>query len=493
MSIKVRFAPSPTGFLHVGGARTSLFNYLFAKSHKGQFVLRIEDTDQERHQEDSIIPILQSLKWLGLDWDEGPFLSSKNKIVFKGPQKSYRQSDRLDIYRKQSEELIKKGRAYYCFLSEEEETKMRNKMISEGKTYLPSSPYRNLSLEESQKKIAKGEKACVRFKTTDIHKNYTINDLVRGKVTFASELIGDFVIIRSDGYPVYSFSCAIDDALMKITHIFRGEEHLSNTAKQMLIHEAIDYPTPQTGHLSIILGKDKKKLSKRSGAQSVGYFRDEGFLASSLINFLALLGWNPRTEQEYFSKKELIKTFSTEGLNLSAAVFDEDKLLWLNKEHLKALDNKELWGGILPFLKKEGVDIDKSWKEINKILESVRSGFKTFKQSVSILKNFSNNAEDRFVIGKKAKEIFNWPKSKKIVEKWKISLEDLSKEHMSLEEFKVIQQTIQKETSSKGKEFFMPLRCALVGDPEGIEIKILATLLDRKELIERADKVLKAF
>ncbi len=493
MSIKVRFAPSPTGFLHVGGARTALFNYLFAKSHKGQFVLRIEDTDQERHQENSIISILQNLKWLGLDWDEGPFLSSKNKLIYKGSQKSYRQSERLAIYQKQAEDLIQKGEAYYCFLSQEEETQIRNKIIEEGKTYIPSSPYRNQSLEESQRRIKNGEKACIRFKTSQVNKNYTLNDLVRGKVTFASEMVGDFVILRSDGYPVYSFSCAIDDALMKITHIFRGEEHLPNTLKQMLIHEALNFPTPQTGHLSIILGKDKKKLSKRSGAQSIEYFKNEGYLASALINFLALLGWNPGTEQEYFSKKELINTFSKEGLNLSAAVFDENKLLWLNKEHMKTLDNKELWGDILPFLEQEKIAIDKSWREINKILESIRSGFKTFKQSVSLLKNFSNCSEDRFIISNKAKEIFNWPKSIQVVTKWKTSLENLSKEYMSLEDFKNIQKTIQTEVKVKSKEFFMPLRCALVGEPEGIEIKILVTLVDRKELIERADKVLKNF
>ncbi len=493
MSIKVRFAPSPTGLLHVGGARTALFNYLFAKKHKGQFVLRLEDTDQERHQEESVISILKSLKWLGLDWDEGLFLSSKDKIIYKGPQKFYRQSERLDIYRRQAEELIQKEKAYYCFLSEEEETQMRNKIISKGETYFPSSPYRNQSLKESQRKMANGEKACIRFKTNQTNKNYIINDLVRGKVTFASETVGDFVIIRSDGYPVYSFSCAIDDALMKITHVFRGEEHLPNTLKQILIHESLNFPTPQTGHLSIILGKDKKKLSKRSGSQSVKHFKDEGFLPSSLINFLSLLGWNPGTEQEFFTKKELIKTFSTEGLNLSAAVFDEDKLLWLNKEHLKKLSHKELWKNILPFLKKEKITIDKSWKEINKILESTRSSFKTFKQSVSILKNFSDNAEDRFVISSEVKKILNQPKSKQVIQKWKFALEGFSKEYLSLEDFKSIQKSIQTEENVKGKDFFMPLRCALIGEPEGIEIKILITLLDRKELIERSDKILKSF
>ena len=488
MSIKVRFAPSPTGYLHIGGARTALFNYLFAKFHKGKFVLRIEDTDQERHKEDALIPILKSLKWLGLDWDEGPFLNAKNQITYKGSEKSYRQSERLPIYQQKAKELIQANKAYYCFLKDEEEQLKREQLIKEGKTYIPSSPYRDLSLKQAEEKLAQGEQACIRFKNSPQIKNYTLNDLVRGKVTFSSENIGDFVLLRSDSYPVYSFSCAIDDALMKITHVFRGEEHLPNTIKQMLIHEALEVPTPQTGHLSIILGKDKKKLSKRSGAQSVEHFKEEGFLPLSLINFLSLLGWNPGTEQEIFSKKELIQSFSVNGLNSSAAIFDDNKLLWFNKEQLKKLTNKSLWENILPFLGEK--KINKSWKEIDKILLATRSSFKTFKQAAFILKNFSDNAEDRFSVSAEAQEVLKWSKSRSIIQEWKISLENLSKKYISLEDFQDIQKKIQKQIEVKGKDFFMPLRCALIGEPEGIEIKTLVTLLDRKELIDRAETLL---
>jgi len=492
MSIKVRFAPSPTGFLHIGGARTALFNYLFSKSHKGQFVLRIEDTDQQRHQEASIVSILQNLKWLGIEWNEGPFLNSKNQIIYKGSQQSYRQSERLAIYQEQSQKLIQNGKAYYCFLTEEQEAQMREKAIQAGQAYVPSSPYRDHSLKESQKKLDQGQKACIRFKTQHTQKTYTINDLVKGQMAFPSDTIGDFVLMRSDGYPVYSFSCAVDDALMKITHILRGEEHLSNTIKQKLIYESLGLTFPQTGHLSIILGSDKKKLSKRSGAQSIEYFKEEGFLPSALLNFLSLLGWNPGTEQEIFSQKELINAFSVKGLNHSAAIFDLNKLLWMNKEYLKALNVKDLWTNLLPFLKEADIHINKSKTEIKSILKSVRINFTTFKQATTILKHFSEKTDDHFIINPETKEVFSWPKSKQVIQKWESALIESSTTYITLEHFKEIQKRIQKDLSVKGKDFFMPIRCALTGQPEGIEIKILVTLLTRQELIKRAQKLLQS-
>ena len=492
MSVRVRFAPSPTGSMHVGNARTALFNYLFARNQKGKLIVRIEDTDRERHQEESTISILKNLEWLGLDWDEGVFIGSNNKITSKGSYGPYRQSERLDIYKKEAEKLIEQGKAYYCFMSESEEQEMKNAVLQKGEAYRPSSPYRNKSLDEAKKRMESGEKFCIRFKNSPETKEYEVQDLVRGKVLFSSEIAGDFILIRSDGYPVYNFSCAIDDALMKITHVLRGEEHLPNTLKQMLIHKALGFQTPKIGHMSVILGSDKKKLSKRSGAKTVEDYREEGFLPSAMINFLSLLGWNPGTEREFYNIKDLIRDFSSQGLNASAAIFDEDKLLWLNKEHLKEMSNKQIWELVQPFLEKQNIAISKKWKEIDSILEATRTGFKNFSQSVEILKNFSDNIEQSFVVSPKCKEIFEWPKSKEIVELWKKTLEENSKTYMTLEEFQDLQKKLQKDLDVKGKNFFMPLRCAVLGEPQGMEIKILASLLPKEDLIARADKLLKS-
>lgn len=482
MSVRVRFAPSPTGYLHVGGARTALFNYLFAKHSKGSFILRIEDTDQDRHQEEAIFPLLESLDWLGLDWDEGP-LAYKGQLTSKGLHAPYRQKDRLPIYKKKALELIKQGKAYYCFMSPEEETQQKEKAIQEGKAWRVSSLYRDFPLTSAEKKIQEGDKACIRFKTPEKKTDYVIKDLVRGKVSFPPDSLGDFILIRTDGFPVYNFSCAVDDALMEISHVFRGEEHLSNTIKQQLIQSALGFKTPKTGHLSIILGKDKKKLSKRSGAESVEYYKKEGYLPTALINFLALLGWNPGTEKEFFSKEELIQSFDIEGLNSSAAVFDENKLLWLNGEHIKSLSEKEILKLIQAFLKE--LENNKNLKEL---ISPLRSGFKTLKQASQMMRIF---LDEGFSLQVSTRSVLQWPKSKMLIEKWLSFLQELPKNSLNMEDFKVFQKSIQKEEQIKGKDFFMPLRCALMGCPEGIEIKILINFLEKDQMIKRAEKTLK--
>lgn len=481
MSVRVRFAPSPTGSLHVGGARTALFNYLFAKKHKGSFVLRIEDTDQERHQEDSILPLLENLKWLGLEWEEGPL---PDKISsYKGDYAPYRQRERLSIYKKQALSLIEQGKAYYCFMSLEEEARQKEKAISQGKTWRVSSPYRDLPLKSAEEKIKKGEKFCIRFKSSP--QSYTIKDLIRGEIQFPSDSLGDFILIRTDDFPVYNFSCAIDDGMMKISHVFRGEEHLSNTLKQRLIQKALALPCPQTAHLSIILGKDKKKLSKRWGSENVDHYKKEGFLPSAMINFLSLLGWNPGTEQEFFSKEELISHFDIKRLNLSSAVFDKDKLLWLNEEHIKSLSDKELLKEVKAFLKNPKTEDSL----LEKLIPALRSNFKTLKQSAQMLEMF---LEDGFSINKASVEpVFQWPKSRSLVEKWIGFLKNLQKTNINMDDFSVFQKQIQSEDQIKGKNFFMPLRCALMGQPEGAEIKILIGLLEKNQLIKRAETLLK--
>ena len=482
MSVRVRFAPSPTGYLHVGGARTALFNYLFAKQHKGSFILRVEDTDQDRNLESALIPLLNSLKWLGLDWDEG-VITQKDSIISKGPHAPYRQKDRLSIYKEKALELIKADKAYYCFMSPEEEAEQKQQAIKEGRSFRVSSPYRNLDLKSAEEKIKQRQAFCIRFKTADQNQNYQLKDLVRGNLSFPSDSLGDFILIRSDGFPVYNFSCAVDDSLMQISHVFRGEEHLSNTVKQQLIQKALGFSVPQIGHLSIILDKNKKKLSKRSGAESVEHYIKEGYLPSALINFLSLLGWNPKTEKEFFYKQELVDSFNIEGLNSSSAVFDEDKLLWLNEEHVKNLTEKDLIQILIPFIKSTQTKIP----ELKRLVPALRSGFKTLTQSAQMLELF---LEGCFEVKASAQEALKWSNSKKLLEEWLAFLNKYQKDYLTLEDFKSWQKQIQKSANIKGKEFFMPLRCALMGQPEGVEIKLLVTLLHKKELINRANTAL---
>ena len=485
MFVRVRFAPSPTGSLHIGGARTALFNYLFARKHRGQFILRIEDTDQDRHEESSVKSLLHALEWLGLSWDEGPVVQGED-LKSKGDFGPYRQRERLSVYLEQAQKLLQADRAYYCFLTDEEVSQKRKQAVEEERPFRLLSPYRHLTLKEAEKKRAAGESACIRFKVPEDQEFYKVKDLVRGEVNFPVDAAGDFILIRSDGFPVYNFSCAVDDALMKITHIFRGEEHFSNTARQFLIQEALGFSHPVTGHLSLLLGPDKRKLSKRENAESVGYLKEEGFLPEAVMNFLAFLGWNPGTEQEYFKPKQLIESFSTEGLNASSAVFDKDKLLWLNSEHIKNMENKQLWNRLLPFFERENLvfNPDPLWRD--RVLKEMKTGFKTLRQAVEVLKPLSKGS---FVLEESVQPILQWPVAKPFIERWIKALKQLSVKYLSLEDFKSIQKQIQENL--KGKEFFMPLRCAILGKPQGTEIKVLITLLERTELIRRAEKLLK--
>ena len=445
----------------------------------------MEDTDQERHQESSVKSLLRSLEWLGLSWDEGLVVQDEN-LNSKGSLGPYRQKDRLSIYWKQAQKLLQEERAYYCFLTDEEIAQKRNRAIKEGRPFRFFSPYRHWTLEKAEKKRSEGEAACIRFKIPEDQTLYRVNDLVRGTVDFPADMAGDFIIIRSDRFPVYNFSCAVDDALMKITHVFRGEEHLSNTARQFMIQEALGFPHPVTGHLSLLVGPDKKKLSKRENAESVEYFKEEGFLPEALMNFLAFLGWNPGTEQEYFKKKQLVEAFSVKGLNASAAVFDKDKLLWLNSEHIKNMENKQLWKVLLSFFEKENLvfNSDPLWQ--NRVLEEMKYGFKTLRQAMETLKPLSKGG---FTLEESVQPVLKWPVAKPFIKRWIAALEKSSVEYLSAEDFKSIQKQIQENL--KGKEFFMPLRCAILGKPQGTELKTLVTLLERTELIRRANELLR--
>jgi glutamyl-tRNA synthetase/nondiscriminating glutamyl-tRNA synthetase len=323
---RVRFAPSPTGHLHVGNARTALFNWLVARGHEGSFVLRVEDTDAERSTAESELGIVEDLRWLGLDWDEGPDLG--------GPHPPYRQSERLELYRSYARDLIARQRAYYCFCQSEELEAERKAALAAGLAPMYGGRCRTIAPETAAARVADGERATVRF-LVPTGRDIVFQDLVRGEVTFNTDVIGDPIIIRSDGRPSYNFAVVIDDALMEMTHVIRGEDHLSNTPRQILIYEALGFPLPQFAHLSMVLGPDHAPLSKRHGATSVAEFREHGYLPESLVNYLALLGWSPGDGEEIVNVREMARRFDVRKVSHSAAVFDTAKLAWMNRHYMK--------------------------------------------------------------------------------------------------------------------------------------------------------------
>jgi len=482
-SVRVRFAPSPTGYLHVGGARTALYNYLFAKRHGGKFILRIEDTDEARSTEESMRMQIADLKWLGLAWDEGP---DANTLIDVGPYGPYRQSQRQSIYKEHADKLIAAGKAYYCFMTDAEIETQRQQSMKEGKPPQVNSPYRDWPVEKAKERISKGDKPSVRYKVVE-KKDYVLHDLVRGEVTFPSDMVGDFVMLRSTGMPVYNFCCAIDDALMKITHVFRAEEHLSNTLRQMMLYEAFNYEMPKFGHLSIILGSDRQKLSKRHGATSCHEYNVNGYLPEALNNFIALLGWSSPNAQEIISMQEMIEQFSPDRLNASPAVFDETKLSWVNATHLRALPPEELWKRVEPYLNHAGLKLptDPAWR--TRALETFKTSMNNLKDAVELFRLVS---EDAMPIQPEAKEVLDMPTTKSVVEAWKAGIEASPAEFMSEEQFLKLQDSIKEGQGVKGKNLFMPIRVAVIGKPHGTELKMLVPLLHKKTLIARANAML---
>ena len=355
-NIRVRFAPSPPGYLHVGGLRTALYNYLFARKNGGTFVLRIEDTDRARYVEGAVENLLKTLAWAGLDYDEGPFLSdsdlkiqgaitsqSKNYpgVVQVGEYGSYIQSERLEIYKEHIQQLIQKKKAYYCFCTAERLEQLRESQQKEKLQTKYDKQCLHLSDGEIQTKLTAKTPYVIRL---DVEPNKTVivNDLIRGRVEFDSTLVDDQVLIKSDGFPTYHLANVVDDHLMKITHVIRGEEWLSSTPKHVLLYDAFEWEKPVFAHLPLLLNPDKSKLSKRQGDVAVEDYRTKGYLKDALVNFVAFLGWNPGTEQELFSMNELVEQFSIERVHQAGAVFNLDKLNWLNFEHLRKKSDEEV-------------------------------------------------------------------------------------------------------------------------------------------------------
>jgi glutamyl-tRNA synthetase len=360
-AVRVRFAPSPTGYLHIGGARSALFNYLYARKTGGTFILRIEDTDVERSTEDATQQILDSMKWLGLSWDEGPYFQSK----------------RLDLYRKYALLLLETGSIYKCFCSKEKLEAQRLQAQQEKKDFLYDGCCRNLSLNEADEKEKSGEPFVLRFKVP-ASGDTVWNDAVAGEVRFENARLGDFVIARPDGLPTYNFCVVVDDIDMGITDVIRGADHISNTPRQVLIYEALKTPLPRFAHVPVILGTDRSKLSKRHGAASVMEYAEQGFLPEALFNFLALLGWSPGNDEEILSKERLVESFDLSGVGKANTVFDREKLLWLNGMYIRSMPREEIVRRILDFMPSRGIDParhDHAWLEgiISLVIERGRT------------------------------------------------------------------------------------------------------------------------
>ncbi|WP_299228060.1 glutamate--tRNA ligase [Sulfurihydrogenibium sp.] len=475
---RVRFAPSPTGYLHLGNARTALFNYLFSRHENATFILRIEDTDLERSKKEYEEMLMEDLKWMGIEWDEGPDVG--------GPHGPYRQSERLEIYMKYVDKLLKSGDAYYCYCTEEELEQEREKAIAEGRPYRYSGKCRNLTPEERAFYEGKGIKPVVRFKVPD--KTVAFKDIIRGHVEIDTKEFGDFVIVRQDGMPVYNFVVVIDDALMGITHVIRGEDHLSNTPKQIVIYEALGFAIPQFAHLPIILGEDRTKLSKRHGAVSVRALKDDGFISEAVFNYLSLLGWHPKEEKEILSKEEIIKQFRIEDVNKSPAIFDRTKLRWMNGVYIREiLDLDDLTKRATAFF--EGFGYKADYEFYKKVMSAIRDSIETLMEIKERAKVFFI---DEFPY---TEEIVNEVKSDenvyKVVEIFYNKIKNLSA--ITKEDFKNITKEIQKEYGYKGKALFHPIRIALTGEPSGVGLDLLVEVIGIERVKFRLERFLEYF
>jgi nondiscriminating glutamyl-tRNA synthetase len=484
LNVRVRFAPSPTGYLHVGGARTALYNYLFAKRHNGKFIIRIEDTDEARSTDESLRGMVDDLLWLNLLWDEGP---NPTTLADMGPFPPYRQSERQNIYKEIAEQLIKAGKAYYCFMTDEEMEQQKQKAMAEGKNFHVISPYEDWPIEKSLAEIKAGKKAVVRFKTRHLKKDYILKDLIRGEVKFPSDMVGDFVLLRSGGMPVYNFCCVVDDHMMQMSHVLRAEEHLPNTLRQMMIYEAMGWPLPQFGHISLVLDDDRQKLSKRKGAVACGQFKEAGYLPEALLNFIALLGWTHPDQKEVLSVDEMIESFSLDRVHSAGAVFDRVKLKWMNAQHLRAKPSKELWQLTKPFLDKAGLHLpdDPAWQEQS--IEVFKSYMETLADAVEFYRPLD---EKNFQILPESDETLKWEPTKAVLSSWIELLKAHPGETMTEAEFLKIQDDVKNKTGAKGKNLFKPIRVAVIGKPDGTELKILVPLMKKSSLLKRAELAL---
>ncbi len=469
-TMRVRFAPSPTGQLHVGNARTALFNWLLARGNGGTLILRIEDTDFERSTRQSSDAILEDLRWMGLTWDEG--------VEAGGDHGPYRQSERLHIYRAYIVELMAAGHAYQCFCSAEQLEADRQAALEAGRPPKYVGRCRDIPKADARRRIDNGEKAVVRFRVPE-GRDVVFNDIVRGEVRFSTEVIGDPVLVRSDGIPAYNYAVVIDDALMGITHVVRGEDHISNTPRQILLYEAFGWTVPAFAHLSLVMGPDHSPLSKRHGATSVAEFRARGYLPEALTNYLALLGWSPGEGDELLPLDDLAKRFRLEDVGHSAGVFDIDKLSWVNRHYLKVGEPGRVTQLTTPYLHSAG------W-----VTEPNPAGVAFLESIVPVAASAVDRLEQvparlAFLFDYSATRAFEDPGVRAEALASRPVIEGLAAELATLppmldrDAFRAAAARVRERSGQKGKALFHPIRLALTGEPEGLELDIAVPAIER--------------
>ncbi|SHE89058.1 glutamyl-tRNA synthetase /glutamate--tRNA(Gln) ligase [Seinonella peptonophila] len=482
MSVRMRFAPSPTGHLHIGGARTALFNYLFAKQQGGSYILRIEDTDLARNREDALQGIIDGFRWLGLDWDEGPEMG--------GDYGPYSCMERLELYQPFVEQLLAEGKAYKCYCSSEQLATEKEAAKAEGRLYRYPGTCRHLTEDERTYKEKAGADYTIRFAVpaSDL---LDFDDLIRGDVRFTTEDVEDFVIVKSDGIPTYHFAVTIDDHLMEITHVVRGEEHISNTPKQILLYRAFGWEEPRFGHLPLILNPNGKKLSKRDGSiiQFIDQYKELGYLPEAVINYLALLGWSPsdeHSEQELFTKEELIEQFSYERVNRSGAVFDPEKLAWVNAQYIKASDPQRIVELALPYLEKEyDRKLPLDW--VTSLVTLYQTAIQAIHEIVDVSRIFF---QDQVEYNEEAKKLLQEEHVSIVLQAVRANLAALGTDEYLAPQIKKAIRKVQKETGYRGKQLFLPVRVATTGESKGPDLNETLALLGQDTVLQRLEQAL---
>ncbi len=472
MSIRVRFAPSPTGYIHLGNVRTALFNFLFARRHGGKFILRVEDTDLERSKPEYRAGLVEDLRWMGIQWDEGPEAGGEY-----GP---YLQSERLATYKQYVDKMLADGKAYYCYVTEEETEESKRIARLEKRPPRFDNRGRFFSKEEIEARKAKGIKPTIRFKVEN--PKVSMTDLVRGEVHFnLDDMVGDFVIVRADGTPTFHLAVCVDDGLMKVTHVIRGEDHLSNTPKHILLLEAMGFKPPQYGHLSLIFGPGGEPLSKRLGDVSVREFRKKGFLPEGLCNYIAMLGWAPGDNKEIFTWPELQQAFDIDRVNKSSSIYDPHKLDWVNGQHLRLLKPEEFTAKALKWLK-DSNELKYDENLVKQLLPVFHDNVERFDQLPDRLSLLSDD------LHYEAKDQLTSEDGKEICRVALEVLPSLTGEGEAMYENFV--NAIKPKVKAKGKHLFMPLRIALTGKAHGPELKRIFPVLGIKKVTSRFEKAL---
>ncbi len=480
--VRVRYAPSPTGYLHIGNARTALFNYLFARNQGGKFIIRIEDTDQSRNVEGGVENQLDYLKWLGMDWDES--------IDKEGEYGPYTQMERLDIYTEHTKELLEKDLVYKCYCTEDELEAEREAQRARGEMPRYSGKCRHLTQDQREKLEAEGREPSIRF-AVPRDKEYAFDDIVKDRVSFESNGIGDFVIVKKNGIPTYNYAVALDDYHMKISHVLRGDDHISNTPKQLMIYEAFGFEPPKFGHMTLIVNDQKKKLSKRdkSIVQYIEQYHDLGFLPEALFNFVTLLGWSPKGEEELFTKEQLVEIFDPERLSTSPAVFDSQKLYWMNNQYIKQSSLERVVELALPHLVEAGrfplemTDEQKEWaKELIALYqEQLHYG----REIVELTELFF---KQEIQYNEEAMTVLNEEQIPEVMQGFLDQLKEV--EEFEPAAIKSAIKATQKATGHKGKKLFMPIRVATTGETHGPELPQAIALLGRDAVNARLNQVL---